>query len=558
MLKKMKLYLLLIICVSVGFAKVPKKPLWEVFTGSYCGGCSFSNEYLSLLLNSEKNKDKFSLVKYQCAPDPYATNEGKAKYDFYSVDKIPTLFINGETKTKLHNKVTQGILDSICNEQTNLELLASAKVGNDSVVTVTITIKPLQNYPPGLVLNTILVEQVTTKNIGSNDETYFNNVMMKQLPDQNGIKLDSLKKDEFKTYTFTVNTNKTKIETLHDLEIVTFIQDVTTKEIIQSETALVDNSIEAFSLTFDIKDSLNSSIDSVVVLINEIGVKYSESQGSVVFTNLQGNHIYSYKVMKRGYVTQHGVVSLQEDDYSKEIILEKPDYLFFENFSFIANTNPLPDNWIKIGLVADKVGVTNEKLWLYKFFTDTAEVVGVTIPIDSLCLSDSIQLDVSSDYFSTPIKKELTVITSKEPDSINTNIIFSTKLKPGDNTIGFSYPNLPQGHKYLHFIYRTNETAQTLIQLDNIACIKKETSSKLSHQISPLSNKKYTLSTQGDLMYVYSKENFSAHLYTVDGKLLTSSHQRKSAIFDMSSFSQKIFFIAIQENSACFIEKIVK
>jgi thiol-disulfide isomerase/thioredoxin len=70
---------------------VPLKPLFELFTSSTCGPCVEAHEVLDELF--ENNPNEYASIKYQMnwpgSGDPYYTEEGGVRRDYYNVNSIP-------------------------------------------------------------------------------------------------------------------------------------------------------------------------------------------------------------------------------------------------------------------------------------------------------------------------------------------------------------------------------------------------------------------------------------------------------------------------------------
>ena len=111
-------------------------------------------------------------------------------------------------------------------------------IDENGIITVSGDINTLDNYDAGLSLVIGVLEKVTTGNVGSNGETEFHNVLMKFLPDANGISLPAF--DAKGTYSFseTFDMTTTFMEEADDLAIIVIVQDNSDKSIIQTEMLL--------------------------------------------------------------------------------------------------------------------------------------------------------------------------------------------------------------------------------------------------------------------------------------------------------------------------------
>jgi hypothetical protein len=287
--------------IKVASNSTARKPLLEKFTSSTCGPCAgyntntFSPYYAT-------NSNNVNLINYQVnwpgSGDPYYTAETGVRRNFYSVSGAPTLFIDSKTSAS----GTTAALQTEVNTQASKPgyfAVSSTKnlVGNTMNVEVTTT--PYVNGQYRLFV--AVVEKTTTGNVASNGETSFKNVMMKMMPDANGTVLDCTANTAITTnlsVDLTGTFKEADFATDHD--VIVFIQDYTTKEIMNSAKATQQLASDSFSLT-SIKVFPNPSngvftIDTVLptdVKILDITGKevYKASnitnQASLNLTNLQ-------------------------------------------------------------------------------------------------------------------------------------------------------------------------------------------------------------------------------------------------------------------------------
>jgi hypothetical protein len=175
-----------------------------------------------------------------------------------------------------------------------------------NTITLDVTLNPLlDNASNNLKLHAAVVEGVTYANKKSNGETQFESVMKKMMTGSVGQVLTPLKKDTKVTkkiaYTFNggyrlpldgsaaqhINhLSENSVETWNDLAVVVFVQDATTKEILQSETfpiAMVGT--EAVEQNLNLYP--NPANDLFVVEAKEMG------NASVVVADMQGKVVFS-------------------------------------------------------------------------------------------------------------------------------------------------------------------------------------------------------------------------------------------------------------------------
>lgn len=218
----------------------PKKPAFEEFTSSTCGPCAQFNSGFVPWCNT--HADDITLFKYQMdwpSPgDPYYTEEGGVRKDFYGVGAVPDLYCNGgevaTTVADVNVAFTQalteiGIMD-----------LAATHTLTGHVIDVTVNVLPYANFT-NCNLYVVVMEKITHNNVGNNGETSFEHVMMKMIPDAYG---DALTLTDRVPYTFnqSVDLTGTNVEEWTDLIVGVFVQDQALKMIYQSAYS-VENAV---------------------------------------------------------------------------------------------------------------------------------------------------------------------------------------------------------------------------------------------------------------------------------------------------------------------------
>ncbi len=226
--------------LGVASGLVPKKALYEVFTSSTCPPCPAANEVIDGIL--DENPGEWTLIKYQMnwpgAGDPYYTAEGGVRRDYYGVSSVPDLYVNSDHISPA-GSLTQAIFDQYAAEETALEIdITEASIDEDNIVTVSTDLTSIVGYAEGLTAHIVVVEKLTTGNIGTNGETEFHYVMMKMLPDGSGTTLGALTSGVPVTLTESFDMDDTNMEEPDDLAVIVFVQDDTDKSVVQS--AMID------------------------------------------------------------------------------------------------------------------------------------------------------------------------------------------------------------------------------------------------------------------------------------------------------------------------------
>jgi len=285
---------------------VDRKILNEVFTSSTCPPCNPGNINYNKVIDG---RTKHSTIKYQAyfpgTGDPYCTQEVRDRMTFYNVNSVPRMEIDGAWDNNA-NSFTTALYDEYQSKPSFIEITGSVALTWKNTITLDVTLNPLlDNASNNLKLHAAIVEGITYANKKSNGETQFESVMKKMMTGSVGQVLTPLKKDTKVTkkiaYTFNggyrlpldgsvaqhINhLSENSVETWNDLSVVVFVQDATTKEILQSETfpiALVGT--EAVEQNLNLYP--NPANDLFVVEAKEMG------NASVVVADMQGKVVFS-------------------------------------------------------------------------------------------------------------------------------------------------------------------------------------------------------------------------------------------------------------------------
>ena len=225
------------------------KPLIEKFTSSTCNPCASYNASTFNPYFTAQNQN-FNYIAYQMnwpgSGDPYYSAEGGIRRDYYGVSAITSLWIDGSEYSTTNS---QGALTThVNNENAKLGyfgLTANRNLsGNNALVNYNIT-----PYLTGsFVLHAAVIEKVTTNNVSTNGETSFKHVMMKMVPNASGTVINCTAGTPISGQ-ISASLVGTNIEENSDLEVIVFLQNAATKEIMQSFKATDALSLEDNVLT---------------------------------------------------------------------------------------------------------------------------------------------------------------------------------------------------------------------------------------------------------------------------------------------------------------------
>jgi hypothetical protein len=245
--------------VSLSIQVVPaltqRYPLYETFTSSTCGPCVPANINMESIFG--QNPGEANSIKYQMSwpgtGDPYYFSEGGDRRTYYAINSVPRVEIDGGWDGN-GNGLTQSIFDDYQNQPCYLEMSATFSRWSKTIET-SVTMTPLADVSSNnLKLFAAIYELRDTANIKTNGETEFFHVVKKLMPNSNGESLSSFTAGNAVTktlsYTFNgtyvlppsaqspvnLNTNHT-VENFANLGVILWVQDLSTKEVLQSVNA---------------------------------------------------------------------------------------------------------------------------------------------------------------------------------------------------------------------------------------------------------------------------------------------------------------------------------
>ena len=218
--------------VSVAVSSAERKPMIEHFSSSTCGPCVQPNTLMHNFCNN--NDGRYTYTKYQMNwpgnGDPYYTEEGGVRRDYYGVNAVPMAFLDSES-LNFNNVQNQ------FNQHAEITAFMDIK-GSFSVEGNTITV--LADIMPYIDANARVYVSVNEKethgNVGSNGETVFHHIFMKMLPNAEGTTVDFVS-GELQHLELTQDMSGTHVEEMSDLEVSIWVQDYSTQEIFNSRYA---------------------------------------------------------------------------------------------------------------------------------------------------------------------------------------------------------------------------------------------------------------------------------------------------------------------------------
>lgn len=209
---------------------VARIPMIEHFSSSTCGPCVNVNNQMLVFCNN--NPGRFTYTKYQMNwpgnGDPYYTAEGGVRRQYYGVNAVPEVFLDG-----LETSVNQSIFNNEASVPAFMDVRGSFNVEGNTI-NVKVDIMPYFDTQARVFVS--VNEKETHNNVGSNGETSFHHVFMKMLPNGQGSTVDFFT-NELQHLEFTQDMSSTHVEEMSDLEVSIWVQNYVTKELYNSHFA---------------------------------------------------------------------------------------------------------------------------------------------------------------------------------------------------------------------------------------------------------------------------------------------------------------------------------
>ncbi len=284
--------------LSIATQSTQNLPLFESFTSSTCGPCApFNTNVFNPFM--EAHPDDIAVIKYQMswpAPgDPYYTAEGGVRRGYYGVSFVPDLYTGGaQTATNVGG--VNAAFNTESAKAAFFNMLTTLDIDGDNV-NVAVNITPYISVD--MRVHIAVLEKETTGNVGNNGETSFENVMMKMLPDADGT-LVSFEAGTDTVINESYDMSSTNVEEMDDLLVVVFIQDDSTKQIMQASyngqpLGLNDNNLQNIGFYPNPSNGyLNITTDEALqVTIHDV-------LGKKVFSNNVSNEVLDLTHLNNG------------------------------------------------------------------------------------------------------------------------------------------------------------------------------------------------------------------------------------------------------------------
>ncbi|MDB4161468.1 T9SS type A sorting domain-containing protein [Bacteroidia bacterium] len=286
-----------------------RTPFYEIFTSSTCGPCTPGNANFHGLINGAR-AEECTYIKYQqnfpSTGDPYASSQSVARRNFYAINSIPRMEIDGGWDGNA-NAFTANLHTQAVASFSLVEVGAEFDKWGQAIKT-TITVDAIKDLPNARLYAAVF-ETYNENNIKSNGETEFLQVFKRFLTPVAGDPISIVSGTPLeKTYQVDfageyelaadgqsaswININRNHdVEDFNNLRVVVWVQDNTTKEVMNSTYAT-----EILASTKKLTQKVDASIaPNPTNGITNISLDLIRSSNvSVVLTNAMGQKVNNF------------------------------------------------------------------------------------------------------------------------------------------------------------------------------------------------------------------------------------------------------------------------
>ena len=232
--------------VGVASQSVDRVTLIEQFTSSTCPPCAGLNVTFGPVmsgLNTNELGSNVSAIKYHLnfpnpGNDPSYNPDANTRRGYYGVTGIPDLYIDGKpmAATSAAYIQAQADLDAFVN-------LGLSYTLNGNQITVTANVTPYGTFSGAHKLHVGIIENSYNYAASTTSQDVFNYVQRKMLPNGQGTNLATLNADVTQSFTLShtivlggaaPGNYNTWVQDLENLTVVAFVQNTSTKDVLQA------------------------------------------------------------------------------------------------------------------------------------------------------------------------------------------------------------------------------------------------------------------------------------------------------------------------------------
>ncbi len=286
------------------YGQNPRLVLAEGFSSATCGPCAAQNPAWNALLHA--NEDIVTSIKYQMnwpAPgnDPMHHHnplDNTARRNYYSVNAVPNVVVNGNHFQGAPAQVSQAMLQSVANNSSPFQIQLQHQLNEtQDTIFVTMLIKADAVVSGNLVAHIAVIEKHIhfTTPPGTNGERDFYNVIKALLPVRTGTSLPDFQPGEY-----VIIEAAWELQNVYEIEqlaAVGFVQDNDDKHVHQAANSSTDPIIPHYendAAVNNILDFTKTNCSGVVSAQVTIANHGSEPLTSAqIVASINSNEVYN-------------------------------------------------------------------------------------------------------------------------------------------------------------------------------------------------------------------------------------------------------------------------
>lgn len=214
---------------------LPKKPMIEVFTSATCPPCAPTNEWLTPMITDNACVATKYQVNYPGKGDKYFTDQVLLRIMYYMPEGVPAIYVDGKPILPGEDLVQEAINESVNVTEVPIDIKGAFQISGTKI-SIQVSAMPYISGSYRFYMNVNekrTVENAVPKEEGGNGETEFFHVLMRMLPADQGS-TNYLRVGQPTYLSFEYDLQETNVEEYDDLEVAIFVQQHTSKEVLNA------------------------------------------------------------------------------------------------------------------------------------------------------------------------------------------------------------------------------------------------------------------------------------------------------------------------------------
>ena len=213
---------------TTSIGHVTRKTCIEIFTGTWCAPCHFSN--IDFRNNILPQISDYTIIAYHQGPDVFATWEGHNRAGYYGLNYVPSYVFDGKVST-----LSLSEFNNCQSRPSFLKIEIENAIYNTSNVYVSGKILPLKNFPEAPYNLRIIILENENSTYQNFWDTIYYNVAVKMSPTEGGTSLNTPMKGIPIYFKQVIPIDTNFVQNMNNLSVVVLVQNDDDGLIEQSE-----------------------------------------------------------------------------------------------------------------------------------------------------------------------------------------------------------------------------------------------------------------------------------------------------------------------------------